>query len=447
MCVSIIVTFFVVCNDKYACYCNRFNDSCFTISHSFSSKTSSSRRTSYCASILNRELKKIHLRYMRINLFKLKLEQKLLSRHDIQIIIEKKFCLDKNSSRFYSLKNLVTASCDERYSIKNTLSKKSVIFSGKSNNNLESDFLLSQLDECANMINIVSSSSPKMNIINTTTGGSYYLGSKFMFVLIPREEAIKFPSPHLFHKCLSVIETKKPKMHSNRGKNRKVFFETKFSNYVDVGVGVSRCSTGLYMKSVRDLPLNEVTVLQKSFSFINNIVLRYIPSSLTEAFSNSLKVVGLDDFSRLPGAMCHSSEKHSVQKIKSNRKLISCQSDILPSASYGRNNLLPLHTDQDMFLSVVHVHCDNDICFYDEERSQSFYQYDSDIVKYFSFDNCTSVALRSGDVLIFNPNIPHCISSCTDSYQKASTYCLSHYFKTSIAGRNDNSLEFNNQNE
>ena len=35
--------------------------------------------------------------------------------------------------------------------------------------------------------------------------------------------------------------------------------------------------------------------------------------------------------------------------------------NFMPSASFGSNNLLSMHIDHDMFLSIVHVHCSSDI--------------------------------------------------------------------------------------
>ena len=111
------------------------------------------------------------------------------------------------------------------------------------------------------------------------------------------------------------------------------------------------------------------------------------------------------------------------------------QHSFMPSTSYGKDTLLPLHYDKDMFLSIVTIHCVKDI-------KKGKYILDSDIIKYFTFDNGVSVALRSGDILIFNPIIKHCISTKTDEYISEDVYCISHYFKSMLAGRNDNSIKF-----
>ena len=111
----------------------------------------------------------------------------------------------------------------------------------------------------------------------------------------------------------------------------------------------------------------------------------------------------------------------------------------MPSASFGSNNLLPLHTDQDMFLSVVHVHALSDVSFVNDN---SCYDMCSKVSKYFTFDDGESVAMRSGDILVFNPTIPHCVSSTTNGYQDDDVFCISHYFKSLIAGSNNNHIEF-----
>ena len=110
----------------------------------------------------------------------------------------------------------------------------------------------------------------------------------------------------------------------------------------------------------------------------------------------------------------------------------------MPSTSFGINNFLPLHNDKDMFLSVVHIHSKLDL----DGTTKDKYIMKSDIIKYFTFDNSVSVGLRSGNLLIFNPTIDHCISTTSSKYKFENNYCISHYFKTAVASRNDNSIKF-----
>ena len=427
----------------FSAYFNRFDDVSFSISHVFASKTPSSKRTIYFASLLNMELRNIHLTYMGISLFMLSKKNQEMDQYQIYSFLSKEYPLFSQSSKFFLLPNLAAhCSPDEKFDcfISQQYPDKSVIFSGKKNLIDETPFLLSQLSDDCHSISIVSSLKPKFSIIDTFDGGVYYLQSKLMFILIPRNLAIKFPAPHLFFQALSSFESKKAKLSCNRGKSRRVYFESNDSNYVDVGVGVSRSMTGLYMKSARNVPLSDIEAMNNCFSFIEDCVSQYLPSSLLDAVDTAVNAIELEDFSTLP-TTSEIRNSLGLKSSKSNNTVPSSQPcKYLPSASFGRNNLLPLHTDKDMFLSVVHLHSDDDIVRLND--SHSHYEQNSGIVKFFTFDNSTSVALRSGDVLIFNPTIPHCVSSSTDAYSHCNTFCISHYFKTSIAGRNNNSINF-----
>jgi hypothetical protein len=63
------------------------------------------------------------------------------------------------------------------------------------------------------------------------------------------------------------------------------------------------------------------------------------------------------------------------------------------------------------------------------------------VSNYFTFpEQGVAVALRPGDMLLFNPLYHHCLSSRTTSYQNDDVFCLSLYLKTAIVGKNDNAL-------
>jgi len=67
------------------------------------------------------------------------------------------------------------------------------------------------------------------------------------------------------------------------------------------------------------------------------------------------------------------------------------------------------------------------------------YLYDDKVVVYFCFPTIgVAVPLRPGDYLLFNAQIPHCISSrCTFEDE---IMCTSTYLKTAIVGMNNNDL-------
>ena len=65
----------------------------------------------------------------------------------------------------------------------------------------------------------------------------------------------------------------------------------------------------------------------------------------------------------------------------------------------------------------------------------------AEVCNYFTFaEQGIAVALRPGDMLIFNPLYHHCLSSCTSLYEADDVFCLSLYLKTVVVGKNNNSL-------
>lgn len=100
---------------------------------------------------------------------------------------------------------------------------------------------------------------------------------------------------------------------------------------------------------------------------------------------------------------------------------------LFTGVALGINKYIPAHVDKDVTLSIVTV-LKNQVCSNDDG-----------IVAYFCFPMLgIAVPLRPGDVLIFNPNEPHGLSSrCNKSDELV---CLSMYYKSSVAGLNNNKL-------
>jgi len=98
--------------------------------------------------------------------------------------------------------------------------------------------------------------------------------------------------------------------------------------------------------------------------------------------------------------------------------------------AFGSNVFLRCHTDQDFTMSISQVFL----------KGKLHYAVDDDVIVYFCFPTLgVSVPLRPGDYLLFNPLIPHCISSRC-KYDD-DIMCVSMYLKTAIVRMNDNSLE------
>jgi hypothetical protein len=70
-----------------------------------------------------------------------------------------------------------------------------------------------------------------------------------------------------------------------------------------------------------------------------------------------------------------------------------------------------------------------------------WYELNAKVCNYFMLaEQGVAVALRPGDILLFNPVYEHCLLSSTSAYEMKDVLSLSMYLKTAIVGKNDNSL-------
>ena len=104
------------------------------------------------------------------------------------------------------------------------------------------------------------------------------------------------------------------------------------------------------------------------------------------------------------------------------------------SLACGRNYCLNSHLDDDFFysLSAIASPCGLRL---DIDR----YSMDAEVCNYFTFpEQGIAVALRPGDMFLFNPRYHHSLSSRTSSFHRDDVFCLSLYLKTAIVGKNNN---------
>jgi len=130
-----------------------------------------------------------------------------------------------------------------------------------------------------------------------------------------------------------------------------------------------------------------------------------------------------------------------IHMINEARKLLSFSSitrkegslrnrdgEIFGAFAFGVNLHLPVHVDRDFTFSAVCVH-----------QQRDHYLTDDPVVVYFCFP-CLGVAipLKPGDVIIFNPQEPHALSSRCHSGDEI--LCVSLYLKSAVVGLNNNSI-------
>jgi hypothetical protein len=220
---------------------------------------------------------------------------------------------------------------------------------------------------------------------------------KDVLCLLPREETMGLftSSSGVAFEALESV-TKKSKA---RGQNRRPAGTEK---YMLMGVKACRNKHGLVdgMSTLRDLPS-----AHKEFSrILRNIehrVVRWIDTMDLKFLEESKRISGYTGFKFYGGD----------------------SSKIWPSLACARNTYLPLHTDEDYFLGAVSVYC--------RRKTKNI------VLQYFCFPTLgISVAMKNGDLLLFNPRVPHCISSPTSCIHDS--FSVSAYLKSIIVSGNSN---------
>ena len=202
-------------------------------------------------------------------------------------------------------------------------------------------------------------------------------------------------------------------MHKDRGhviakKNKKIFDCEK---YVTFGCQANRAARGVtqftYHSSI--MHPDHWNNVVKNMKLCESVMNKYVHSGELNRLEVSKKALSFPTMTEMGGSPA------------------ACR--YFGGIGYGVNLHLECHTDDDSSYSIITVHLAN----------HQYILYDR-IVCYFCFPRLeVAVALRPGDIFIFNAHEPHCISSRCDSTDIL--YVCSLYQKTKIVGLNDNSLE------
>ena len=100
-------------------------------------------------------------------------------------------------------------------------------------------------------------------------------------------------------------------------------------------------------------------------------------------------------------------------------------SKIWPAMVAGRNVFLNVHTDRDLVWCLTTV------------IAEGLVEVEDEVICYFCFPSLNvAVPLRNGDMLLFNPNVPHCVSSRCNGEKEA--FCVSFYFDPLLPSENSN---------
>ncbi len=238
--------------------------------------------------------------------------------------------------------------------------------------------------------------------------GPYHLGLQLIDVddvliatKVPRQSAIT-PSRH--PKPQSIVECMKDFVRKYGGKERGMGKLVMGGNYAYHGY------TALKNQPTISKPKFSKRI-EQSFKRIQNLFLDFMPSPFLRGINEAKQFVP------------HMKEIHT---------------GLYAAMAVGENVYLSQHMDEDMLWSTTSVHCNDKICL----DGQGNYEFDAPVACYFVFGEVgKAVALRPGDVLIFNTQKVHSVSRRTDPYDDKEIICVSYYTKTAVAAGNSNHKE------
>ena len=131
----------------------------------------------------------------------------------------------------------------------------------------------------------------EIKIVDTLNGGICVQNNKLIFILVPREDIIKTTKNYDYIKALKKIELLNCNYKSYRGENKKVYFETENTNYINLGIGTCRGKRGLYLRENKKISEKILKIIENYNKVTHHICEKFIPTSLLNSLSKSMKLI------------------------------------------------------------------------------------------------------------------------------------------------------------
>ncbi len=283
------------------------------------------------------------------------------------------------------------------------LSTRPVFYSGTAQRHLPS---------ASSSNGIVLSALKDLKVIDTIFGARLESETgDIVFILIPRQDAIS-QMTHVKKTIASLYALEKGKRTPElRGKTRITVAEDN-GKYATVGLKPNRGCTGVSEIWPKMLSTIDRDAIRKLMRRCEETAKRYLPSNALRGLRMAQL---LGDWMEISGVTTN---------------------PIWGSLACGKNYFLNSHVDEDFFYSLTTVASECGL-----HKQIDRYMIDAEVCNFFTFpEQGIAVALRPGDMLIFNPQYHHCLSSRTSNFDTDDVFCLSLYLKTAVVGKNDNSM-------
>jgi hypothetical protein len=234
------------------------------------------------------------------------------------------------------------------------------------------------------------------------------------FIKMPRDCALAITEKVTINDIVATLEVceRLNKTPLIRGERKRIFGDYRQPvMYTSVGVQVSRNTSEVLTCNsfLQNLPKKQWSILMKLMRKAEDCFERLADSEVLSHIDHARVLVPFKTMTS-PFDSAHSLNYYG-------------------GLAFGSNVFLRCHTDEDFTMSMVNVHL----------KGVRQYSTSNPIVVYFCFPTLgVAVPLRPGDFLLFNPRIPHCVSSrCRQADEVIS---LSMYLKTAVVGMNNNGL-------
>jgi len=250
-----------------------------------------------------------------------------------------------------------------------------------------------------------------LNILNEPMGCQMWLDELSpIFILIPREISI-MKTTKVKPELNSISEILQRYGNNFAGGVRKSICQ----KYGTFGQHVQQGRHGVRLKNISDDQSANYTKLKKFLSRIEHITKQYIPSPILRGLAKAREKL------RWSGMGSEKKEERS--------------DGIWASLATSYNYISAVHTDKDFFLCAISPSCSHDDCL------NASGKYINDIPTAIHFclpDFGYAIAMKPGDILLFNPLQKHSVSMREEFYEDKTVFVTSFYLKSGVVSGNDN---------
>jgi hypothetical protein len=256
-----------------------------------------------------------------------------------------------------------------------------------------------------------------MQLFEGTDGAVHWMDKErelFSSLLIPRKRVLQVigKSGKNTKKAIKALDCLQQTEKSCHRSELKSGVMTTDSKYVIYGSKVRRGSTGFSRDKLR-------TSFPFQAKHLDELSRRC--ACVASEFLSSHLLRGMSDVTK---AGCWESLSPSV--------------DFVAALASAKNYMAPAHVDEDFLFSIHQLNVNMD----------KVYDVDNSVVQYFCFPEFGyAIGLRPGDMMIFNPQVYHCLSEKQLSYCSLDVHVTTFYVKTAHVGKNDNSLPLTDEEE